>query len=67
MVKRGNVEDKEVRFILDNDVFMNGKIELKHSAGALNTVHTHADRISAARSRISSTTPWSRSRCNTVF
>ena len=45
MVKRGNVEDKEVRFILDNDVFMNGKIELKHSAGALNTVHTHADRI----------------------
>lgn len=44
MVKRNNVEDKEVRFILDNDVFMSGKVEMKHSAGALNTVHTHADR-----------------------
>lgn len=45
MVKRNNVEDKEVKFILDNDIFMPGKIEMKHSAGALNTVHTHADRI----------------------
>ena len=44
MIKRNNVEDKEVRFILDNDVFMPGKVEMKHSAGALNTVHTHADR-----------------------
>lgn len=44
MVKRNNVEDKEVRFILDNDIFMSGKVEMKHSAGALNTVHTHADR-----------------------
>ena len=44
MIKRNNVEDKEVRFILDNDIFMTGKIEMKHSAGALNTVHTHADR-----------------------
>lgn len=44
MIKRNNVEDKEVRFILDNDVFMAGKVEMKHSAGALNTVHTHADR-----------------------
>lgn len=45
MVKRNNVEDKEVRFILDNDIFMSGKVEIRHSAGALNTVHTHADRI----------------------
>lgn len=45
MVKRGNVEDKEIKFILDDDIFMSGKIEMKHSAGALNTVHTHADRI----------------------
>ena len=44
MVKRNNVEDKEIKFILDNDIFMAGKIEMKHSAGALNTVHTHADR-----------------------
>ncbi len=45
MVKRGNVEDKEVKFILDIDIFMAGKIEMKHSAGALTTVHTHANRI----------------------
>lgn len=45
MVKRNQVEDKEVKFILDNDIFMTGKIEMKHSAGALNTVHTHAGRI----------------------
>lgn len=45
MVKRNNVEDKEIKFILDNDVFMLGNIEMKHSAGALNTVHTNADRI----------------------
>ena len=45
MVKRNNVEDKEIKYILDNDVFMMGNIEMKHSAGALNTVHTNADRI----------------------
>lgn len=45
MVKRNNVEDKEVRFILDNDIFMSGKVEIRHCAGALNTVHTHADRV----------------------
>lgn len=45
MIKRNNVEDKEIRFILDNDIFMSGKVEIRHSAGALNTVHTHADRI----------------------
>lgn len=45
MVKRNNIEDKEVRFILDNDIFMLGNIEMKHSAGALNTVHTNADRV----------------------
>ncbi len=45
MVKRNNVEDKEIKFILDNDVFMLGNIQMKHSAGALNTVHTNADRI----------------------
>lgn len=44
MVKRNNVEDKEVRFILDNDLFMTGKVELPHTTAALNTLHTHADR-----------------------
>lgn len=45
MLKRGNVEDKEVKFILDIDIFMAGKVEMKHSAGALTTVHTNANRI----------------------
>lgn len=45
MVKRGNVEDKEVKFILDIDIFMAGKVEMKHSAGALTTVHTNANRV----------------------
>ena len=44
MVKRNNVQDKEIKFILDNDFFMNGKVELPHTTAALNTVHTHADR-----------------------
>lgn len=43
-VKRNNVEDNEIKFILDNDIFMQGKVEIQHSAAALNTVHTHADR-----------------------
>lgn len=45
MIKRNNVEDKEVKFILDNDIYMAGKVEIKHSAAALNTVHGNADRI----------------------
>lgn len=45
MVKRGNMQDKEIKFILDSDIFMAGKVEMKHSAAALNTVHTHADRV----------------------
>lgn len=45
MIKRNNVEDKEVRFILDNDIFMPGKVEMKHTTAALNTVHAHADRV----------------------
>ena len=39
------MEDKEVKYILDQDLFMSGKVEMKHSAGALNTLHTHAGRI----------------------
>lgn len=45
MVKKNNVEDKEIKYIMDNDLFMAGKIEVKHSAAALTTVHTHADRV----------------------
>ena len=45
LVKRSGVEDKEVKYILDQDLLMSGKVEMKHSAGALNTLHTHAGRI----------------------
>ena len=45
MVKRNNVEDKEIKFILDNDIFMAGKVALRESTAALNVVHTHADRV----------------------
>lgn len=44
MVKRGKQEDKEIKFILDNDLYMAGKVEIPYCAAALTTVHTHADR-----------------------
>ena len=47
MVQRGNVKDGEVRFILDNDVFMNGKLPVAQCAPALQTVHIQADRLFA--------------------
>lgn len=48
MVQRGKEEDKEIKYILDIDVFMGGKVEMKHSAAALTTVHTNAGRIFAS-------------------
>ncbi len=45
MVKRNNVEDSEVKFILDQDIFMLGNVPVAHAAAALNTVHIQADRI----------------------
>lgn len=45
MVKKNNIEDKEIKFILDNDIFMMGNIPVNHSAASLNTVHLNADRI----------------------
>ncbi len=37
MVKRAGQEDKEVRFILDNDLFMTGNVPINLSAGAMQT------------------------------
>ncbi len=47
VVKRPNEAqtDNELQFLLDIDVYMMGNIEMKHSAGALNTVHSNAGRI----------------------
>ena len=43
--KQGAPEDKEVRFILDNDLFMGGNIPMNLSVGALQTLHQHADSL----------------------
>ncbi|MBQ1371494.1 MAG: TIGR04255 family protein, partial [Oscillospiraceae bacterium] len=47
MLQRGQVKDEEVKFILDNDVYMPGKLPVNQCAPALQTVHIQADRIFA--------------------
>lgn len=45
MVQKGKVKDEEVKFILDNDIFMMGDLPVAQVAPALQTVHLQADRI----------------------
>lgn len=45
LVKRGNVEDKEIKFIFDQDLYMPGQLPLNLSAAALQTLHSQADAI----------------------
>lgn len=45
LVKRNGVEDKEVKFIFDQDLYMPGQLPLNLSAGALQTLHAQADAI----------------------
>ena len=45
MVKRNNVEDREIKFILDMDLFMMSKVEMRYTTASLNTIHTNADRV----------------------
>ncbi len=42
LVKRGNEKDPEVKFIFDQDLYMPGKVEVKLSTAALQTLHTQA-------------------------
>ena len=42
MVKRGGVEDKEVKFIFDQDLYMPGQIPVTLSAGTLQTLPSQA-------------------------
>ncbi len=42
LVKRNGVADKEVKFILDQDLYMTGNVPINYSAGALETLHTQA-------------------------
>lgn len=45
LVKRNGQEDKEVKFIFDQDLFMPGKLQLNLAVGALQTLHSQADSI----------------------
>lgn len=45
LVKRGNVEDKEVKFIFDQDLYMPGQLPLNLSTAALQTLHSQADAL----------------------
>ncbi len=45
LVKRGGVDNKEVHFIFDQDLFMPGKVAINLAAGALETLHSQADGI----------------------
>ena len=45
LVKRGNQEDKEVKFIFDQDLYMPGQLQLNLAVGALQTLHHQADAI----------------------
>ena len=42
IVKRGRQQDQEVKFILDQDLFMPGKVPVNYSAGTLQTLHSQA-------------------------
>lgn len=42
LVKRNGVDDKEIHFIFDQDLFMSGNIAVNLSAGALETLHSQA-------------------------
>ena len=44
-VKRGNQQEKEVKFIFDQDLYMPGQVPVNLSAGALQTLHAQADSI----------------------
>lgn len=42
IVKKNGQTEKEVKFILDQDLFMSGNIPVNYSAGALETLHSQA-------------------------
>lgn len=41
-VTQNGIQDKEIKFILDQDIYMSGNIPVQYSAGSLQTLHTHA-------------------------
>lgn len=45
LVKRNGVADKEVKFIFDQDLYIQGPLQLNLSTGALQTLHSQANSI----------------------
>lgn len=45
LTKRNGKEDKEVKFVFDQDLFMPGQLQLNLVAGALQTLHAQANSI----------------------
>lgn len=45
LVKRAGQQDKEVKFIFDQDLYMPGQLAVNLSAGALHTLHSQANSI----------------------
>ena len=45
LLRQGGKEDKEVKFIFDQDLFMAGQVNVSLTTGALNTLHVQADSI----------------------
>lgn len=45
MVRQGNTQDQEVKFIFDQDLSMSGNLQISLAAGALQTLHSQADSI----------------------
>lgn len=45
LVKRGGQEDREVKFIFDQDLYMPGQLPLNLVTGTLQTLHSQADAI----------------------
>ena len=45
MVKRNGVQDKEVKFIFDQDLYMPGQLQLNLAVGAMQTLHSQANLI----------------------
>ena len=42
LVKRAGQQDQEIKFIFDQDLYMPGHVDVKFSAGALQTLHSQA-------------------------
>lgn len=42
IVKQNGQQQKEIKFIFDQDLYMSGNVPINYSAGALETLHAHA-------------------------